>query len=146
VNDDKVHGGIGAIIMMNKTTIRAVAAMLLGAVAVGCESQAGNGALIGGAAGAGIGAIIGNNSRGRTAEGALIGGAVGAVAGGVIGNEQDKANRRDQDRYRRDSYYERDSYRDRDADRYYDEREYRGAGPAPDDHYADADRPYDDER
>ncbi|MCU0708395.1 MAG: YMGG-like glycine zipper-containing protein, partial [Pirellula sp.] len=38
-----------------------------------------NGALLGGAAGAVIGGIIGNNKNDQTAEGALIGGAVGAV-------------------------------------------------------------------
>ena len=69
---------------------------LLGA-GIGCESHAGTGALLGGAAGAGIGAIIGHNSHGRTAEGALIGGAVGAIGGGLIGNEADK-----EDRYHRD--------------------------------------------
>ena len=91
-----------------------VGALAAGIVAtnVGCESHAGNGALIGGAAGAGIGAIIGNNSKGRTAEGALIGGAVGAIGGGLIGNEMDKkeARQREDD----DRYYDE---RDRDDDR-----------------------------
>jgi len=63
-------------------------------VVAGCQSNAGNGALIGGAAGAGIGAIIGNNSHGRTMEGALIGGAIGAIGGGLIGNEMDKNDAR----------------------------------------------------
>lgn len=40
-------------------------------------------------AGAGIGAIVGHQS-GHTAEGALIGGAVGAGGGYIIGNEGDK--------------------------------------------------------
>jgi outer membrane protein OmpA-like peptidoglycan-associated protein len=47
------------------------------------------GAAIGGAAGAGTGAIIGAQSD-HTAGGALIGGAVGAVAGGLIGRQLDK--------------------------------------------------------
>jgi hypothetical protein len=59
----------------------------------GCESHAAEGALIGGAGGAAVGAIIGNNSHGRTAEGALIGGAIGAIGGGLIGNEADKDHR-----------------------------------------------------
>src|SRR5215207_2753496 len=83
----------------------ALAAGVIGTGA-GCESHAGNGALIGGAAGAGIGAIIGNNSHGRTAEGALIGGAVGAIGGGLIGNEMDKKEARES----------------RDDDRHYDDR------------------------
>jgi hypothetical protein len=59
----------------------------------GCQSHAGNGALLGGAIGAGTGAIIGHNSHGRTAGGALIGGAVGALAGGAIGDAQDRDER-----------------------------------------------------
>ena len=61
---------------------------------MGCESKAGTGALIGGAAGAGLGAIIGHNSHGRTGSGALIGGAAGAIGGALIGNEMDKNDRR----------------------------------------------------
>jgi hypothetical protein len=49
-----------------------------------------NGALLGGATGAVIGGIIGNNKNDQTAEGALIGGAVGAVAGGWIGHQRDR--------------------------------------------------------
>ncbi len=59
--------------------VAALTAGVMGMGAVGCESHAGNGALIGGVAGAGVGAIIGNNSKGRTAEGAVIGGAAGAI-------------------------------------------------------------------
>jgi len=80
----------------------------------GCESHAGTGALVGGAAGAGIGAIIGHNSHGRTAEGALIGGAVGAIGGGLLGNEADR-----EDRYHRD----RDAYERGYDDARYTERE-----------------------
>lgn len=95
---------------------------VLGTGAVGCESHAGNGALIGGAAGAGIGAIIGNNSKGRTAEGALIGGAVGALGGGLIGNEMDKKDARDGGRppARRGEY--RRKADDRYAEEYDDDR------------------------
>jgi hypothetical protein len=52
---------------------------------VGCESDAGNTALIGTAVGAGVGALAGGD-----VEGALIGGAVGGGAGYIIGNESDK--------------------------------------------------------
>ena len=87
----------------HKLWVAALSAAVMGTGVVGCESHAGNGALIGGAAGAGIGAIIGNNSGGRTAEGALIGGAVGAIGGGLIGNEMDKKEARaERGDYRRD--------------------------------------------
>ena len=59
-----------------------------------CVGQATNtqrGALTGGAAGAIIGGIIGNQND-ETPEGALIGGAVGAIAGGLLGNQQDRLN------------------------------------------------------
>ena len=68
---------------------------------IGCASNAGNGALLGGAAGAGLGAIIGHNSHGRTGGGAAIGGAIGALTGGLIGNQMDEQERRD-------DYYDRD--------------------------------------
>lgn len=51
----------------------------------GCESDAQTGALIGTAAGAGIGQAIGHDT-GST----LIGAGVGGGAGYIIGNEQDK--------------------------------------------------------
>jgi uncharacterized protein YcfJ len=47
------------------------------------------GAVIGGAAGAAIGGVIGHQ-KDRTGKGALIGGAVGAIAGAALGNEKDK--------------------------------------------------------
>src|SRR6476661_3999576 len=82
---------------MFKRWLSGLAVLALGAGLAGCQSQAANGALIGGATGAGVGAIIGHNSHNRTAEGALIGGAVGAVTGGLIGNEQDKADARERE-------------------------------------------------
>jgi uncharacterized protein YcfJ len=85
---------------------RAMAGVLFVGVAfagAGCESKAANGALIGGAAGAGVGAIIGHNSHNRTAEGALIGGAAGAIGGGLLGNELDKKDRQERE-YRASEY------------------------------------------
>ena len=55
------------------------------ALAAGCESDAQTGALLGTAAGAGIGALAGGDT-----EGALIGAAVGGGAGYMLGSEQDK--------------------------------------------------------
>ncbi|MCX5637825.1 MAG: glycine zipper domain-containing protein [Planctomycetota bacterium] len=67
-----------------------VVAVSVGAAFVaGCESEGQTDALIGSAAGAGIGAIIGNQS-GKAGQGALIGGAVGGGTGYIIGSEKDK--------------------------------------------------------
>jgi hypothetical protein len=90
---------------------KCVAVALLGTMALGsaggCDTNAGTGALLGGAAGAGIGAIIGHNSHGRTGSGALIGGAVGAIGGALVGNEMDKAERQkaQDDGFRDRAYY-----------------------------------------
>ena len=62
----------------------------------GCESKAGNGAIIGGLGGAAIGGLIGNNN-GSALGGAAIGGAVGALGGAVVGNEMDKSDRREEE-------------------------------------------------
>ncbi len=59
------------------------------ALTAGCESDAGNTALLGTAIGAGVGALAGGGT-----EGALIGGAVGGGAGYMIGNESDKTKTR----------------------------------------------------
>lgn len=71
-----------------------VATAVLAAVVIataGCETTSTQeGAVIGGALGAGAGAIIGNQSHGRTGEGALIGGAVGAISGALVGDQVDK--------------------------------------------------------
>ncbi len=56
---------------------------------IGCENNAQTGTALGGLAGAGIGAIVGNQS-GNAGTGALIGGAVGAGGGYMVGNESDK--------------------------------------------------------
>jgi outer membrane lipoprotein SlyB len=53
--------------------------------AIGCESDAQTGALVGTAAGAGVGQAIGHNT-----ESTLIGAGVGAAGGYMIGNESDK--------------------------------------------------------
>ena len=66
---------------------------LLGSAAflVGCETTpTQQGALTGAAIGAGAGAIIGNQSHGRSGEGALIGAGVGAITGALIGDRVDE--------------------------------------------------------
>ena len=93
--------------------LRSALAAGMGLAAVGCESHMGNDALIGGAAGAGIGALVGSMSHARAGEGALVGGAIGAVGGAIIGNEKDR-----REHYRDRAYY--DEYRRRPV--YYEER------------------------
>lgn len=67
-------------------TILIVVAVSLGLILVaGCESDAQTGALLGTAAGAGVGQLAG-----RSTESTLIGAAVGGGAGYMIGSEQDK--------------------------------------------------------
>jgi hypothetical protein len=67
------------------TVVLAVAVGLGILGTAGCESDAQTGALIGTAAGAGIGQAIGHNTAGT-----LIGAAVGGGAGYLLGNEGDK--------------------------------------------------------
>jgi hypothetical protein len=76
------------------------------------------GVILGGLAGAAIGAAIGDKGDNETA-GALIGGAVGAIAGGTIGNQRDQII--DQNR----RYHSPYSHGIRPA--------YHGSGPVP--HY-----------
>jgi len=71
-------------------TILMVAAVSLGlAFVAGCESDAQTGALMGTAAGAGVGALAGGST-----EGTLVGAAVGGGVGYILGNEQDKKKTR----------------------------------------------------
>jgi len=59
----------------------------------GCDSKAKSGALIGTAAGAGLGQAIGGNTTGT-----LIGAAVGAGAGYIIGGQMDKSDDKKDDK------------------------------------------------
>lgn len=61
--------------------------MLLLVTVSGCTTTE-KGAVVGGLGGAGLGAIIGNQS-GHLAGGAAIGGVAGAVAGALIGNQME---------------------------------------------------------
>ena len=70
-----------------------------GVLLTGCYTPDGQpdrtatGALMGGAIGAGTGALIGNASGHHTAEGAAIGGAVGLLTGALIGNAMEQQHR-----------------------------------------------------
>ena len=100
-----------------KGLITACLAGTLSLGAIGCESNAGSGALIGGAAGAGLGGLIGSYSHARAGEGALIGGAIGAASGALIGNDMDRQERDDYHRY--SQYREDDSPREYHTYRYH---------------------------
>ncbi len=68
--------------------------MMLPAVAMiftSCETT-GSGALVGTAAGAGIGAIVGNNTDLGTGAGLAIGAGTGALVGGAHGRQSEKIN------------------------------------------------------
>lgn len=77
---------------MKKTTLSTVVVCVISlGLVVGCNTTpVQEGALVGGALGAGAGAIIGNQVDGQSGEGALIGGAAGALAGALIGDQVGK--------------------------------------------------------
>jgi uncharacterized protein YcfJ len=72
---------------MKNALLIALAALTI--LASGCTYSE-QGTVLGGALGAGTGAIIGNQT-GHNGEGALIGGIVGAIAGTAIGKANDNA-------------------------------------------------------
>ena len=76
------------IMKIQKIVLTAIAALGLITFNTSCGPGAKRGAVIGGLAGAGAGAIIGHQS-GRGLEGAAIGGAVGAGSGALIGGARD---------------------------------------------------------
>jgi len=77
--------------MHNRTKTVITSGMLAGALILftGCGSHTADDAIMGGAAGAGAGALIGGPA------GAGIGGAIGAGTGALIGSGQDKQDRED---------------------------------------------------
>jgi outer membrane protein OmpA-like peptidoglycan-associated protein len=68
-----------------------VVTTLGGSLLTGCQSLSNKerGAIIGAAAGAGVGGVIGNQT-GSTARGAIIGAVVGGAAGAIIGHQMDQ--------------------------------------------------------
>ncbi len=88
----------------------------LALVLTGCETPSGRpdntatGALVGGAAGAGIGAIAGGHEAG---EGALIGGAIGALTGALVGHSIDQQHRSEGCRRQRAGHRSHDQYGER---------------------------------
>ena len=78
---------------MKTIIVKSVTAVGLAGLLAGCTTPSGrpdntaNGALIGGASGAAIGALADRRAPGA---GALIGGAAGLIAGGLIGHSMDQ--------------------------------------------------------
>ena len=71
--------------MKNKAIVLALA--LTGALSLSaCATQQQTGTLVGGALGAGGGALIGSAVSGGSAGGAIAGGAIGAIGGAMVGN------------------------------------------------------------
>jgi hypothetical protein len=88
-----------------------LAVSILGASVVGCESNAGTGAIIGGAGGAAAGGLIGSMSHARAGEGALIGGAIGAIGGALVGHGMDESDKK---KAEENEYADRSSYQKRE--------------------------------
>lgn len=93
-------------------SIKSAATLFLVAfLCIGCQGQGlgatETGALGGGALGAGLGAIIGNQV-GSTGAGIAIGGAMGALTGGLIGNQIDATDKSITERDQRISAQERE--------------------------------------
>lgn len=77
---------------MKKLTMLSLTAAAL--LVAGCNTTpTQDGAILGGALGAGTGAIIGHQS-GHQGEGALIGAGVGAITGALVGDQVDERRKR----------------------------------------------------
>src|SRR5262245_26043944 len=79
------EGGRETMRFVSLSGRRAVCALAALVIAAGCSSTSKQGAAVGGASGAVIGAVIGNQGD-RTGTGAVVGGAIGAAAGAIIGD------------------------------------------------------------
>jgi hypothetical protein len=75
-----------------KLLVTGLLATTMSLTGVGCATNTQTGALVGGGAGAAVGAVA---LRRAPFAGAVLGGAVGALTGAVIGNAEDRAEARD---------------------------------------------------
>src|SRR5690349_13213266 len=80
-----------------------IAGVLIFAAATGCQNNTQKGALVGGAGGAAVGAIVGKQ-MGNTGEGALVGALAGGALGGLVGNSEDEAQKRHEVQARQQAY------------------------------------------
>ncbi len=77
--------------MKSRFVLGTVVLALLAGALQGCQTTpTQEGAVAGGLLGAAAGAIIGNQSHGRSGEGALIGAGVGALTGALVGDAVDE--------------------------------------------------------
>lgn len=76
---------------MTKWIFPVLALALVAGSMQGCNTTpTQEGAVAGGLLGAAAGAVIGNQSKGRSGEGALIGAGVGALTGALVGDQVDE--------------------------------------------------------
>jgi uncharacterized protein YcfJ len=82
---------------MNGRFLTVAATLAVLPFGAGCStmSHTAEGAGVGGAIGAGTGALIGKATNGKAGQGALVGGLIGAGVGGLIGNEKDQQEKRE---------------------------------------------------
>ncbi len=93
---------------MKRISLLISATLGLAMLTTSCGPNSKRGAVIGGLGGAGVGAIVGNQS-GRGLEGAAIGAAAGAAGGALLGGarDDDEAKYEQQRREEERRYYDR---------------------------------------
>lgn len=76
-----------------KIRLLSIAAAVAALALTNCATNQGTGTLLGGATGAGLGAIAGNNIDGLSStEGAIGGAVIGGLLGNTMGRQQDQIN------------------------------------------------------
>lgn len=86
----KIGLGLITLRVLLNISVLVVFTLVLSACSDKGMSKTGEGALVGGAVGAGAGAIIGNQVDGRSGEGAAIGAVAGAATGAVVGHAEER--------------------------------------------------------
>src|SRR5262249_34368704 len=81
------------VLHVRRLTGASLACLLATAAGCATETHTGNGALLGGLLGTGVGALVGE-AVGSPGTGALIGAGVGAISGAAIGSEMDEMEAR----------------------------------------------------
>jgi len=86
-----------------KNIFEPIIACLLVLGVAGCQNNTQKGAVVGGAGGAALGAVIGKQT-GHTGEGAVVGALAGGALGGLIGNSEDEAQKKHETEARQAAY------------------------------------------
>src|SRR5215831_14377263 len=92
-----------SVMLRSKNMREPVLACLLAFSVAGCQNNTQKGAVVGGAGGAALGAIIGKQT-GHTGEGAVVGALAGGALGGLIGNSEDEAQKKRETEARQAAY------------------------------------------